>query len=462
MAPGVQTVSGSAGEEGRKPSDAFIKGCLHIMHAQTRLENAIQKIGPFLHKVSVPMGGANGGTYVARYFFRDVGLGEARSSVLGGLLACDPEVLQIDSCVLGGLLAGGSPHSYQANVSCEVVRSHGSDGKTKGRGREPRESLVVFFHGLGCSKYDFVGAIDRLPKARVLALDWPCTGILETFHFQQDEAFLDNSVESNGPLSLDNMAEFAHRAIHLILEDLGFKPGTRFVLVGHSMGGKVATLYATKYTEDISALVNIEGHLHPSDPKMARKLVQQLDSEIETVSKKRRTEMSSKDDETERQTTEYKDKVMQEVFQRIQLQMLESAPDSDAIAKWMQVLKRMTSAKGFFAQARAIACEGEDRPDRLWRLFVKLANSETEQGNTTDKASSGSEYAGAPSPVKILHIYGQRNRELVSTSLDIYRGQCKGNIDIAEISQSGHFPFFDNPDEFWGVLQTWLSDKGLL
>ena len=62
------------------------------MHAQTRLETAIQKIAPYLRKVSVPMrglGSLNGETCSVRYFFRDAGLGQAQPSLMGGFLAHD-------------------------------------------------------------------------------------------------------------------------------------------------------------------------------------------------------------------------------------------------------------------------------------------------------------------------------------------------------------------------------------
>lgn len=377
-----------------------------LCEAHTRLDNAIQKVKPFLHVATVPLAG--GEKCKVRYFFREAAQTAA-------------------------------PHDS-------------TDGATSKRRLEP---LLVFFHGLGCSKYDFVGGIDRLKNACILALDWSCTGIMDTSHFEQDEAFLD-ALEKNGRrFSLDVMAEFAHLAIRQILHDLGYEQGSRFILVGHSMGAKVATLYASEYPQDLAALVNVEGHLHPADPRMARKLVQQLEDEIQAQSKKRRLE-ASRSDEIEGQTADNEAKVMKEAFQRIQIQLLESAPDSDAIAKWMQAMKRMTCAKGFFAQARAIASEGEEKPDRLWRLFVGLVDQGRAQGETSNAAN------GASHSLKILHMYGQRNRDLLSTSLEIYRNQCTGSIDIKEISNSGHFPFFDNPDEFWMVLENWLSENCLL
>merc|ERR1711870_146208 len=114
--------------------------------------------------------------------------------------------------------------------------------------------------------------------------------------------------------------------------------------------------------------------------------------------------------------------------------------------------KRMTSARGFFAQARAIAREGEEAPDRLWQSFVTLADRARDTSFTEDAD-------GALSSMKLLHVYGQRHKELVSTSVAIYRSRC---IDIREIADSGHFPFFDNPDEFWSMLESWLLQNQLL
>merc|ERR1712029_1302712 len=99
-----------------------------------------------------------------------------------------------------------------------------------------------------------------------------------------------------------------------ILHDLGYEPGARFILVGHSMGAKVATLYAANYPEDIKTLVNIEGHLHPEDPRMARKLVDELDYELHAVKNRRCTD----GDTTEGQQSANDDaQVINDAFQRI-------------------------------------------------------------------------------------------------------------------------------------------------
>jgi len=303
------------------------------------------------------------------------------------------------------------------------------------------EPLIVFFHGLGCSKYDFVGAVDRLPKASILGIDWPCTGILESRHFEEDEAIVDYLVNSRGDFNFPAMVEFAYKAVKTILQDLGYDSRSKFTLVGHSMGAKLATLYAGTYPEDVIALVNVEGHLHPSDPKMAIKLLNDL-----------QRDMDGKDESvSEAEATK-------KTFQRLQDQFLDGVPNSDAIAKWMQVMKQMTSAKGFYAQARAIVSEGEAVPDRLWELFVKLACTEqAESAVTVDQARSE---AFVPTP-KVMHIYGERNREALSSSLTLYRSRCDKRLTIREIAESGHFPFFDNPDEFWAVLDEWLSQQGL-
>jgi len=294
---------------------------------------------------------------------------------------------------------------------------------------------------LGCSKYDFVGAVDRLQKASILGIDWPCTGILEGRHFEDDEAVLDYFEENRGGFTFSAMVEFAYRAVKAILQDLGYDNNSKFILVGHSMGAKLATLYAGTYPEDVIALVNVEGHLHPSDPRMAIKLIQDLQQAMD-----RKDEYASEAE------------VTKEAFQRLQDQFLESAPDSDAVAKWMQVMKQMTSAKGFYAQASAIVSEGKVAPDRLWELFVKLACTEqTEAAATLDQSLKE---PSVSMPLKLMHIYGERNREALSSSLMLYRSRCNERLTIREIADSGHFPFFDNPNEFWAVLEEWLLQQG--
>jgi len=369
-----------------------------VLRAEVRLEDAKHKILPFLGLASFELDHGDRQVCSVRYFFRKA-------------LACRD--------------ASDSRDGQRIETESDIVH----------------EPLIVFFHGLGCSKYDFVGAVDRLQKANILGIDWPCTGILEGRHFEEDEAVLDYFVNSRGGFNFSAMVEFAYRSVKAILQDLGYDRNSKFILVGHSMGAKLATLYASTYPEDVVALVNVEGHLHPSDPKMAIKLIQDLQQAM------------ARKDETVSEAD-----VTKEVFQHLQDQFLERAPDSDAVAKWMQVMKQMTSAKGFYAQACAIVSEGEAAPDRLWNLFVQLACTEQAEATATlDQPLNG---LSVSMPMTLLHVYGERNRDALSSSLKLYRSRCNERLTIREIADSGHFPFFDNPNEFWALLEEWLSQPG--
>jgi len=372
-----------------------------VLRAEARLEDAKDKILPFLRLTSFELDDDSRQACNVRYFFRKTSE------------SCNP------SDVRNG----------------KHIDAAGAD--------MVHEPLIVFFHGLGCSKYDFVGAIDRLQKASVIAIDWPCTGVLEDKQFDEDEAVLDYLVESRGGFNFSAMVEFAYRAIKAILQDLGYDQNSKFILVGHSMGAKLATLYAGTYPADVLALVNVEGHLHPLDPKMAIKLIRDLQQAID-----RKAECASEAD------------ITKEAFQCLQDQVLEGVPDSDAVAKWVQVMKHMTSAKGFYAHASAIVSEGKTAPDRLWELFVKLASSEQSEEAATlgQPRDETCEFA----TMKLMHIYGELNREALSSSLKLYRSRCTERLTIREIAGSGHFPFFDNPKEFWAVLEEWLSQQGLV
>jgi len=331
------------------------------------------------------------------------------------------------------------PIRYAFREAAEMMCSKDVDQQGK--------PLVIFFHGLGCSKFDFVGALHRLPFADVLVFDWPFTGILKPAHFRQDSALLEALNNLGLSFDFDLMVRFAHAAIHSILRELGRPGKQRFTLVGHSMGAKVAVLYASRHREDVQCLVNVEGHLHPSDPKMAHKLVKDLEATLEDAMSQK-APRPAPDAKRRRIATDAKSKLIEDTFEQLQKSFLEGTPDSDAIAKWMHAMERMTLPCGFYAQAKAIAIEGAEKPDRLWQEFVELGRR-----NRDD--------ALCRKPLKLLYIYGERNRAALSTSKGIYELAHRADgidIRITEIAASGHFPFFDNPKDFWTTLEGWLQE----
>lgn len=67
------------------------------------------------------------------------------------------------------------------------------------------------------------------------------------------------------------------RITHLVVERLGL---TDFVLVGHSMGGAIAVLYAKRFPERVLGLINVEGNLGPEDCFLSRKVAGKSHEEI--------------------------------------------------------------------------------------------------------------------------------------------------------------------------------------
>lgn len=115
--------------------------------------------------------------------------------------------------------------------------------------RSGHKETVLYLHGLGCSKADFLGAtkIDALNAHTLVALDFPGHG---------------NSGYT-GKLDMDDLVEITRLFIEkLKLHDL--------VLIGHSMGGLVALLFTERYAGIAKAFINVEGNLESEDCTFSR------------------------------------------------------------------------------------------------------------------------------------------------------------------------------------------------
>lgn len=117
------------------------------------------------------------------------------------------------------------------------------------------EEPIVFFHGLGSSKSDFVEAahIAALGSHALLSFDFPGCG--------QSNYFDDTN------LTLDDLAEIAER----FAAALQLPP---FTLIGHSMGGATALLFCLRYPARVTRFINVEGNLAPEDCFYSREVEQ--------------------------------------------------------------------------------------------------------------------------------------------------------------------------------------------
>lgn len=114
--------------------------------------------------------------------------------------------------------------------------------------------IVLFVHGLGnsCSNFEELCAQDALSDHRLIAMDLPgCGG---------------TTYPADMHLRIDDLVDFLDAFVqHLRLP--------RFLLVGASMGGLIALLYAERRPEQLTGFVNVEGNLAPEDCMFSRLVI---------------------------------------------------------------------------------------------------------------------------------------------------------------------------------------------
>jgi pimeloyl-ACP methyl ester carboxylesterase len=110
--------------------------------------------------------------------------------------------------------------------------------------------LLVMLHGWGDASASFQFVVDALKRNwRVIAPDWRGFGATQ---WNEGPYWFPNYIAD-----LDALLTF-------------LSPGAAVHMVGHSMGGNVATLYAGIRPERVAGIVNLEGFgLRPSDPAEA-------------------------------------------------------------------------------------------------------------------------------------------------------------------------------------------------
>lgn len=121
--------------------------------------------------------------------------------------------------------------------------------------RRAENETVVYLHGLGCSKTDFLEARNRpeLQDYTLVGFDFPGCG--------------SSSYPENITLEIDDLVEITHLVVSALKID-------QFVNIGHSMGGLIALLYAERHGEHVKGFVNVEGNLASEDCFFSREVVQ--------------------------------------------------------------------------------------------------------------------------------------------------------------------------------------------
>jgi pimeloyl-ACP methyl ester carboxylesterase len=235
-------------------------------------------------------------------------------------------------------------------------------------------NTLVCLHGLGCSKHDFVEALNHteLKAYPLVAFDFPGCG---NSPYPEDVTF-----------GMDDLVELTHLvAMTLQLDDV--------IIIGHSMGGLVALLYAEKYGEHVKGFINVEGNLASEDCFFSREVV--LHS-FDYFSKTSLKELKHR---------------------------LANSPNR-GFQKYAENLER-ASEKAYFDSSPSLVAYSEH--GNLIQRFLALR---------------------APK----LFVYGSENR-----ALSYLPALKASGCEMAEIPASNHFPFHDNPRAFYHAIAAFLE-----
>jgi pimeloyl-ACP methyl ester carboxylesterase len=237
-----------------------------------------------------------------------------------------------------------------------------------------RKETILYLHGLGCSKNDFLSATTtgNLQPYTLVAFDFPGCG--------------NSPYPENISLGIDDLVEMTNSIVSkLSLGDL--------VVIGHSMGGLVALLYIQRYGEHVKGFVNVEGNLAPEDCIFSREI-------------------------TKHHFAEFKETTFSDLKEEL------SRSDNKGFQKYVDTLEKYSSPRAFFDYCPSLVDYSDN--GNVMQRFTELR-------------------------IPKIFIYGSENYWLPS----IPQLQNKG-CEVVEIANSNHFPFYDNPRDYYEVIAHFL------
>jgi len=112
--------------------------------------------------------------------------------------------------------------------------------------RKASDDTILYLHGLGTSKQDFLPAlnIEILKKYSIVSFDFPGCG--------------QSSYDPNASRTIDDLVAITEEVVKKLELD-------SFHLIGHSMGGLTALLFAKRNPGKVKSFINVEGNLAPVD-----------------------------------------------------------------------------------------------------------------------------------------------------------------------------------------------------
>ena len=133
------------------------------------------------------------------------------------------------------------------NLECEPIEHRGRTFDIGYFIRGGSGPTLVYFHGLGNTKEDFLGAttVAELEDFTPLGIDAPGCGASSPYFPEV-------------PLGIDDLVEVTFKLVTALgLQDL--------TLIGQSFGGLIALQFACRHGDLVSRFVNIEGNVSPED-----------------------------------------------------------------------------------------------------------------------------------------------------------------------------------------------------
>jgi pimeloyl-ACP methyl ester carboxylesterase len=233
---------------------------------------------------------------------------------------------------------------------------------------------IVLLHGFGSTKEDYadIARYQKFDGRPIIAFDAPGFGETECADLSAlSIAFLQQTVES-------------------VLERCGVR---RFHLVGHSMGGLTALMYADDHHDAPLSFTDIEGNVAPEDCFLSRQIV----------------------DYPSNAPTEFLDRF----------------------------IERMWQTPGFSHPLYAAGLRAKVRCEAVGPIFHSMVE-------LSDNDDLLSKFIHLPFPK--MFVYGDENRSL--SYLATLKDQ---GVELAEIAHSGHFPMYANPPALWTRISEFID-----
>ncbi len=225
---------------------------------------------------------------------------------------------------------------------------------------------IVLLHGFGSTKEDYadMARVERFGGRPIIAFDAPGCG---------DTECTDLSAVS---------IPFLQQTLQRVLELCGVR---RCHLVGHSMGGLTALMYADDHRDVPLSFTNIEGNVAPEDCFLSRQII------------------------------DYPSSTPSEFLDRF--------------------IERMWQTPGFSHPLYAVGLRTKVRIEAVGPIFRSMVG-------LSDNEDLMSKFIQLPFPK--MFVYGDENRSLsyLATLED-------DGVELAEIADSGHFPMYSNPPALW-------------